>query len=137
MAWSISHQPDARAPDPISCSAFGSPFNVRSLHGSPAGPELSLNVAFHGELSHETDFCVFLDHRSVGRIRIASGTPLDPDWRWEINLPLPVPPWAHGSTKSLPEAKEAFAKAWKRFYGTLTPDDIEHWQQTPDTVIKR
>ena len=108
-----------------------------SAHPLAAGSELSLNVAFLGKLSRETDFCVFRDGRAIGRIRIAQGTPLNPDWQWTIDLPLPVPPWGHGSTKSLPEAEEAFAEAWERFYTGLTPDDLAHWREAPDTMAKR
>src|SRR5665213_630025 len=50
-------------------------------------------------------------------------------------VPLPLPPWAHGSVTSLPEAKEAFAEAWAR--AGLTSDDIAGWQQIQDTASMR
>jgi hypothetical protein len=137
IAWSMSRMPGPRAPDPVSCSAAGSPFNVRGLDAPIAGPKLFLHAAFLGHLSSSTDFCVFRDGRWIGRIRIAQGTPLNPDRRWAINLPLPIPPWGHGPATSLPEAQQAFAAAWERFYAGLTPDDIAHWHQLQDAAASR
>jgi hypothetical protein len=137
IGWSIWRMPEPRAPDPLSCSAAGNPLSVRGRETPKAGPKLSLNVAFLGNLSHDYDYCVFRDHRPIGRIRIAKGTPLNPDWQWEINLPLPIPAWGHGSATSLPEANEAFLKAWERFYAGLTAADIAHWDKMPDIMITR
>lgn len=137
IGWSMLRMSEPQVPDLLSCSSSGSPFHARAPDTATTGSELSLNVAFLGQFSQTTDFCVFRKGRSIGRIRIAKGTPLKPDWQWEINLPLQIPPWGRGSTTSLPEAKEAFIRAWERFHAGLTPDDIAHWKKAPDALITR
>ena len=53
-------------------------------------------------------------------------------WDWYINPPLPIPPSCRGSADSLEAAKTSFKAAWERFYGSLTPRDIEIWHYTED-----
>lgn len=83
------------------------------------------------------DYEVIHDGRSIGRIRLATerawqGTV----WVWNVNPPLPIPPWCNGTAGSLDEAKTAFRAAWERFYATLTPEQIARWRATDDAAKK-
>jgi hypothetical protein len=79
------------------------------------------------------DYCVIHEDRSVGRIRLADerswqGTV----WTWNVNPPIPIPPWCNGSTDSLKAAKDEFKAAWEWFYASLTPEAIKSWRRTED-----
>lgn len=79
------------------------------------------------------DFCVYQDGRRIGRIRLAENhVEGGLEWRWHVNPPLPVPPWADGSTAGLEQAKAAFRAAWARFSGGLTPASRDHWRRTAE-----
>jgi hypothetical protein len=79
----------------------------------------------------KNDFCVYLEGRSVGRIKLSENHVQRVDtWRWHINPPLPIPPWGNGSAPTLEQAKVDFREAWDRFYASLTPEDISHWHLT-------
>jgi hypothetical protein len=124
IAWSISHTPAPRASDPLSCSDVG----------DPLGPKLTLLATVIDHHRAVNDFCVFHD----GRIRKnTEGRGHDAAWDWDINPPLAIPAWGHGSAPSLPEAKAAFAAAWERFYVGLTPDDMARWHQIQDAAASR
>jgi hypothetical protein len=128
VAWSISHMPGPRSPDPLSCSDVGDPFGSKLIL-------LGTVIDHHRAIN---DFCVFHDGRLIGRIRKnTEGHGHDAGWDWAINPPLAIPAWGHGSAPSLPEAKAAFAGAWERFYSGLTPDDIAHWHQLQDVAARR
>jgi hypothetical protein len=128
VAWSISHTPAPRAPDPVSCSDVG----------DPLGPKLTFLATVIDHHRAVNDFCVFHDGRSVGRIRKnTEGRGHDAAWDWAINPPLAIPAWGHGSAPSLPEAKADFAGAWERLYADLSPDDIAHWHQLQDAAAGR
>ena len=48
------------------------------------------------------DYCVIHDGRNVGRIRLANDRSWHGVvWTWNINPPLPIPPWCNGSAGSL------------------------------------
>jgi hypothetical protein len=128
-AWSMSHMPAHRAPDPVSCSDVG----------DPLGSKLTLLATVIDHHRAVNDFCIFHDGRSIGRIRKnTEGRGHDAAWDWAINPQrLAIPAWGHGSAPSLAEAKAAFAGAWERFYAGLTPDDITHWQQLQDAATAR
>jgi hypothetical protein len=86
----------------------------------------------------ENDYCVYFEGRSVGRIMLADNhVEHREEWRWFINPPLPVPPWADGSADSLKGAKAAFRAAWQRFYASLSPESIAHWHATDDARKRR
>jgi hypothetical protein len=128
IAWSISHTPAPRASDRLSCSDVG----------DPLGPKLTLLATVIDHHRAVNDFCVFHDGRSIGRIRKnTEGRGHDANWDWDINPPLAIPAWGHGSAPSLPEAKAAFAAAWERFYAGLTPDDMARWHQIQDAAASR
>jgi hypothetical protein len=128
IAWSISRMPTHRAPDPVSCSDVG----------DPLGSKLTLLATVIDHHRAVNDFCVFHDGRSIGRIRKnTEGRGHDAAWDWDINPPLAIPAWGHGSAPSLPEAKAAFAAAWERFYAGLTPDDMARWHPIQDAAASR
>jgi hypothetical protein len=128
IAWSISRMPTHRASDPLSCSDVG----------DPLGPKLTLLATVIDHHRAVNDCCVFHDGRSIGRIRKnTEGRGHDAAWDWDINPPLAIPAWGHGSAPSLPEAKAAFAAAWERFYAGLTPDDMARWHQIQDAAASR
>ena len=83
----------------------------------------------------ENDYSVWFEGRNVGRIKFAEGkTGQEPGWSWWINVPLPIPTWANGSTDTLEGAMAAFRIAWEEFYGRLTPEAIKHWHETEDAA---
>jgi hypothetical protein len=133
IAWSISHTPAPRAPDPVSCSDVGPRLNVPM----PDSKLILLATVIGGHRA-PNDFCVMHDGGSIGRVRKnTEGSGHDAPWDWAINAPVAIPAWGHGSAPSLPEARAAFARAWERFYAGLTPDDIEHWHQLRDAAASR
>jgi hypothetical protein len=86
----------------------------------------------------ENDFEVNHQGRSVGRIREATERAGHvARWDWNINPPLPIPPWCFGSATTLESAKRAFKTAWDRFSATLTADDIAHWHHHQDAALER
>ena len=54
-----------------------------------------------------------------------------------MRQPLPIPTWGTGQATSLGGAKAAFREAWERFYGSLTPHDIQHWHHQQDAGNSR
>jgi hypothetical protein len=86
----------------------------------------------------KNDFCVYLEGRSIGRIKLAENHVQHVEtWRWNINPPLPVPDWCNGSAPTLEQAKADFRTAWERFYASLTDDAIKHWHQVQDAARRR
>jgi hypothetical protein len=117
VAWSISHMPGPRSPDPLSCSDVGDPFGSKLIL-------LGTVIDHHRAINN---FCVFHDGRLIGRIRKnTEGHGHDSGWDWAINPPLAIPARGRGAAPSLSEAKADFAEAWERLYSDLTPDDIAH-----------
>jgi hypothetical protein len=53
-------------------------------------------------------------------------------WTWNVNPPLPIPPWCNGTADSLEAAKAEFKAAWERFYADLTPERIRRWHLIED-----
>jgi len=82
-----------------------------------------------GGISDKDDYCVWKDGMEVGRIRLAPerGWNGHENWLWNINVPLPIPPWCGGNAASLDEAKSAFKEAWLRFRPAMTNSDVDHW----------
>ncbi|MGC2775555.1 MAG: hypothetical protein WA418_07940 [Bradyrhizobium sp.] len=81
------------------------------------------------------DYSVIFQERSVGLIRYAherSGQAAR--WDYHVNLPLPIPSWANGTSNTLEDATAAFREVWARFYATLTPEAIAHWHQVDDAL---
>jgi hypothetical protein len=85
----------------------------------------------------ENDYTVMRDGRAIGRIRLADERTESVTWEWAINPPLPIPSWARGTAATLQDAKTAFQEAWRRFYATLTPADIERWHRDQDRARER
>jgi hypothetical protein len=84
------------------------------------------------------DYIVRFEARSIGRIRQATERAgFHPCWTWAINPPLPIPTWGTGQATSLEGAKASFRQAWERFYGSLTPHDIQHWHHHQDAGDSR
>jgi hypothetical protein len=54
-----------------------------------------------------------------------------------MRQPLPIPTWGTGQATSLGGAKAALREAWERFYGSLTPHDIQHWHHQQDAGDSR
>jgi len=97
--------------------------------------KLKLRPTVIGGDKLDNDFVVLFEDRSIGRIRQADERyGHNPGWAWVINPPLPIPSWCTGSEDSLEQAKAASRAAWKRFYPTLTPDDIAHWHHIQDAA---
>jgi hypothetical protein len=84
-----------------------------------------------------SDYRVIRDGRAIGRIRLADERSDHELWEWAINPPLPIPSWAKGTAATLQDAKTAFQEAWRRFYATLTPADIERWHRDQDRARER
>jgi hypothetical protein len=107
------------------------------MSGQPP-PALTLRTTIIGGDRLKNDFGVYLEGRSIGRIRGAQERfGHNPGWDWKINPPLPIPTWATGQAESLEEAKAKFREAWERFHATLTPHDIEHWHHHQDAAARR
>jgi hypothetical protein len=100
--------------------------------------ELFLRPTVIGGDKIKNDFSVIADGRRVGRIReAAERVGHNPGWDWGVNIPLPIPTWAHGSAADLDEAKTRFQAACDRFFAMLKPADIEHWHHIADAAEAR
>lgn len=95
--------------------------------------DLRLRAVSIGNERLKDDFVVMLEHRAVGRIRLAGErVGHGVAWDWAITIPLPMPAWTHGSSDSLDQAKAHFRAALDRFLAGLTDRDIAHWHRVAD-----
>lgn len=97
---------------------------------------LTLRLAVIGGKTEPNDYTVWEDDRSLGRIRLASERNWTDreNWLWNIDVPLPIPPWCTGNATSFAGAKEAFKSAWERFRAGMTDKDVEHWHLHQDAA---
>jgi hypothetical protein len=97
--------------------------------------ELKLRPTVIGGDKLANDYTIVFEGRSIGRIRQSDERiGFTPGWDWTINPPLPVPSCCTGSEDSLEQAKAEFREAWKKFYPTLSTDDIAHWHHIQDAA---
>ena len=67
----------------------------------------------------KNDYVLRYEQHTVGRIRLAETA-----WKWQITVPMAMPPWAEGSSDTLEEAKKAFALAWGRLLKETSPERL-------------
>lgn len=67
------------------------------------------------------DYQVLEDGEPVGRIRHAAEEP-SRRWVWNVQILVPMPPWANGIADSREEAMASFRAAFARLKGDIGPE---------------